>query len=165
MAQARYDSLFTGLDYEQFQPVWTEFLLALNAAFSKLEKGARGCGKSEAWINRHKNTRRKDPLLSYLHQARNADEHGLEPVSSSTPGKFKRRADGAIIVAIGRIHLAEVVDDRFGDRYPVPQSHLGQPIAPMTPFRDRQIGPWETGKLGLAYLWTMLAEARSLPTH
>lgn len=141
-------------------------MLALNAAFLKLEKGARGCGKSEGWINRHKNTRRTDPLLAYLHQARNVDEHGLEPVSRATPGRIVPRAEGgAIIVSIGRIHLVEVVDDRYGDRFPVPRSHLGKPIDPMTPFADRDIGPWETGKLGLEYIRAMLMEARSLPSH
>jgi hypothetical protein len=166
-------------------------LLALNATFSKLEQGAKGCGKSEGWYGEHKHVRRKDPLLAYLHQARNSDEHGLSPVSKATPGgvginpppgsnridlvttgengqvTVHPNADGrmpSITVKLGRIHLVEVRDDRFNDVFPVPQTHLGRPIEPIIKL-GAEVGPLEVGALGLAYVRAMLAEARELPSH
>src|SRR5690554_4837888 len=67
--------------YESFQSAWTDLLIHLNSVYSILEQGSRGNGKSEAWFGRKKNERRTDPLLQYVHQARNSDEHGIEPIT------------------------------------------------------------------------------------
>ncbi|MDP3655546.1 MAG: hypothetical protein Q8R45_01090 [Brevundimonas sp.] len=191
MAQAEYDKLFKGLNYAQFRPVWTQYLLALNSVFSKLEQGAKGCGKSEAWYGRQKHLRRKDPLLAYLHHARNSDEHGIAPISKATPSTVRLMDKGPVTISgsfggaqgfsglyvhpredgttprlevqVGRIFLVDVTDDRYGDTFAVPAEHLGKPIAPLTQSGD--IGPWEVGRDGLAYARAMIAEARDLPEH
>ena len=191
MAQKHYDALLQGLSYKEFRPIWTEFLLAINAAFSKLEQGAKGCGSSEGWYGRHKHTRRKDPLLSYLHQARNSDEHGISPVSRATPGgvainppegsdridhvsidddgvvAVRANSDGKmplIEIRIGRIHLVEVYNDKFNDRFPVPNEHLGKPIEQVHDLGG-EVGPLEVGAPGLTYVRKMLEEAQKLPSH
>jgi hypothetical protein len=56
--------------------------------YSKLEQGAKGCGPSDAWFGRKKYDRKTDPLLRYIHHARNADEHGLEAVTSHDPASL-----------------------------------------------------------------------------
>jgi hypothetical protein len=63
----------------EFHNGWSSFLIAAHRIFSKLEQGAKVDGQSKAWLGRQIHERRTDPLLSYIHHARNADEHGLEP--------------------------------------------------------------------------------------
>lgn len=82
-------------DYQASLRAWIDFLTAANTVYSKLEQGAKGCGKSEAWYGRKKHERKKDPLLAYIHQARNADEHGVSPISSVHPGGAVIRGEGA----------------------------------------------------------------------
>jgi hypothetical protein len=65
-------------NFSEAASAWFEFLLAANRIYSKLERGAKGNGRSMAWFGRMKHARKNDELLSYLHHARNAEEHGLE---------------------------------------------------------------------------------------
>jgi hypothetical protein len=74
------------LDFEGFEACWSEFLTAGNGVHTALEKGAKDSPKSRQWFGGKKRERREDPLLSYMHQARNADEHGLEPVAALGAG-------------------------------------------------------------------------------
>lgn len=59
------------------EKAWSDYLIAVAGIYSKLEQGCKGFGKSEAWFGRKKNERKVESLLEYLHQARNADEHGI----------------------------------------------------------------------------------------
>jgi hypothetical protein len=60
---------------------WSDLLLAGNAIFTKLEQGSKANGKASAWFGGIKKIRKDDPLLSYMHHARNSEEHGLEDVT------------------------------------------------------------------------------------
>jgi hypothetical protein len=64
------------------ESAWWAFLLATNAVYTKLEQGSKGDGGDEAWFGQAKELRRKDELLSYIHHARNSDEHRLESVTA-----------------------------------------------------------------------------------
>ena len=66
------------------EDAWTDFLVAMSTIYSKLEQSAKGNAKSEEWFARKKGERRNDPLLKYLHAARNSNEHGIERVVEST---------------------------------------------------------------------------------
>lgn len=166
--------LTAGKSYQRFVEAWSDFLLAHNGAFSKLEAGARGCGKSEAWFGRKKHERKTDELLRYLHQARNIDEHGLEPTtmqhsevqfSGSDFPLLGVWADGPITSVtapadVGIEHtswavLVPVTDPRFGDSFAVPTMHLGAPVPEATPAKVAEIG--------LSYLDRLLAEAAKQP--
>ena len=59
------------------EKAWSDYLIAVAGIYGKLEQGSKGFGKSEAWFGRKKIERKSDPTLEYLHQARNADEHGI----------------------------------------------------------------------------------------
>ena len=59
---------------------WSELLVQANRVFLKLKEGAKGNGRAEAWFGRVVNHRKNDPLLQYLHHARNSDEHSLAEV-------------------------------------------------------------------------------------
>jgi hypothetical protein len=62
----------------------SDFLIAANRIFSKLEQGSKTNGQSKAWFGRKRHERRTNPLLRYIHHARNADEHGLAKVTDRT---------------------------------------------------------------------------------
>ncbi len=59
----------------ELHKAWFEFLMHSNGIFSKLEQGAK-TGSSYGWFGKVKQRRKNDPLLIYLHHARNAAEHG-----------------------------------------------------------------------------------------
>ena len=152
-AKAALDSIRTARSIHHIASAWSDFLSACSAVYNKLEKGAKGHPKSEPWFGRVKNARRTDPLLCYVHHARNSDEHGIADVVKKTQGSFAIKGDVHIErletdshgnVRIGKITglnasrppellvvpatvtLLPVFDDRFNDTFPVPDSHLGQ---------------------------------------
>jgi hypothetical protein len=63
------------------ESAWADLLLSGNAIYSKLEQGSKANGKASAWFGRAKKARKDDPLLSYMHHARNSEEHGIEDIT------------------------------------------------------------------------------------
>jgi hypothetical protein len=124
-------------NYQKAEQAWTDFLFASSSIFSQLEQGVKGNTRSIAWFGRTKHKRRTDPVLRYLHFARNADEHGIEYVTARHPDGGQRQAFGErtewIVqeydpikkVGIGdkvkawmygpHVKLVRVYDRRFGD--------------------------------------------------
>ena len=79
------EDLERAASYNEAESAWSDFLLATSTIFSKLEQGAKGQGKSTAWFGRQKRRRKIDPVLQYLHFARNSDEHGIKRVTERHP--------------------------------------------------------------------------------
>ena len=50
-----------------------------------LELGAKGIPKSTEWLNAKVQIQKNDPLLKYMYEARNDDEHGLGSAVSLIP--------------------------------------------------------------------------------
>jgi hypothetical protein len=175
---ARAETALNAIDHAQtlteMETAWSDFLTAANRVFSKLEQGAKINGKSKAWFGRKKHERRTDPILRYVHHARNADEHGLAKITEKTaaglalgvgPGIW--RFDGSIgpggqmkITALGgqvageskfvetipaKVNLVRVYD--CGDPYDPPPGKL----------------PDEVAKITLNYIRDMITEASQLP--
>jgi hypothetical protein len=69
-------------DYGPAEAAWTDFLLACNTFFSKLEQGAKGTSQSEYWFGLKRRQRKDDSVLSYIHKARDVDEHGIVRVTA-----------------------------------------------------------------------------------
>jgi hypothetical protein len=132
--------------------LWLDFLLAAHGVYLKLEKGAQGNPKSRHWFGKVKHERKTDPLLRYLHQARNAGEHGLSRPTKRTntyimvppggavalvvtaPGEWTAQAvRGELEFPNDIIRLVAVYDDRSDNWYQPPVAHLGQPLADTTP--------------------------------
>lgn len=168
-------------DYTTAEDAWTDFLLAVAGIYSKLEQGAKGNGKSAAWFGRKKAERKSDPLLRYLHFARNSDEHGIERTTSRAKGnamgfdnkplKFGEKVE--VLVShydpvakkpIGEqtpgylpgpgLVMVRAHDRRYGDFCDPPQMHVGTEI----------IGqfPDVTAELAVAYLSDLVSEAAVL---
>lgn len=72
---------------------WSNFLIFSNCIYTKLEQGSKSSPKSRYWFGKKKHERKKDPLLNYLHQARNSDEHRLEPITYGEPAKVNVSGD------------------------------------------------------------------------
>ena len=66
----------TKIGSPDFEHAWYAFLVAQNSFYGALEQGAKS-GRSKGWFDSKKHERKTDPLLNYLHHARNADEHSL----------------------------------------------------------------------------------------
>lgn len=170
-------------NYDEAEEAWSDFLLAAAAIYSKLEQGSKSKGTSSGWFGRKKKERKDDPLLRFLHHARNSDEHGIERVaerggnqhdiSTGEQLKFNERREKLISIRDGMtgeikvenmrallygpsLVMIRVHDRRFGDYCDPPSEHMGKPID----LDDNSlIG---MASLGLAYLTSLIAEADKL---
>jgi hypothetical protein len=105
-------------EIEVAEEAWTDFLQAISAIYAKLEQGAKGNNASTPWFGIKKHDQKVDPLLRYLHFARNSNEHGIERVAATTPNnRFQGR------------------ELKFNERIPVK-------IAPADPVARQPTGPF-----------------------
>lgn len=174
-AKSSVEAIRSAKQYPEFEAAWSDFLLAAGRIYSKLEQGAKNSGKSKAWFGRQKHARRTDTLLSYIHHARNADEHGIERVTQMQPGSIGIGSTGSTLikrmVIDGNMVMADTVGDPLrvtvtpnsvrlvpvmdhGDRYEPPVSHLGSPI--------NKPSPLAVAELAVSYLETLTDEAAKL---
>jgi hypothetical protein len=182
-AEKALEALKNADSYETAEEAWSDFLLAASTIYSKLEQGSKSKGTSAGWFGRKKKERKDDPVLRYLHHARNSDEHGIERVAERGGNakdpfgkklKFNERREyvigtsrdpktGEITVHNMKAYLygpslqmIRVHDRRFGDHCDPPTQHLGHPID----LDDNSLVGVAT--LGLAYLKTLMVEAETL---
>jgi hypothetical protein len=73
------------VELAEAEEAWSDFIGAASRIYSKLEQGSKGSGKAKAWFGRIKHERKTDPLLSYIHHARNSDEHAIEDITAKLP--------------------------------------------------------------------------------
>lgn len=174
--------------FKSFERAWSDFVSQANRVYAKLEQGAKGCRKSEPWFGRCKSDRKKDALLSYLHHARNSDEHGLDyitqraadamtlgfPATTEATVGFEMMLDENGRVHIrnptvkspkGGINSVEIQNPRVEL---APVTDRGKTYAPPTMHVDRPIvdkSPSGIATLAIRYLENMLDEACKLPKH
>jgi hypothetical protein len=139
---------------EDAEEAWSDFLIAASTIYSKLEQGSKASPSSQGWFGRKKKERKDDPLLRYLHFARNSDEHGIERVVTTSKDNFAiggrklgfnervpvtvQLADPVTRQPIGEKRDAVLAgptlkpvranDRRFGDFCDPPTTHMGQHI-------------------------------------
>jgi hypothetical protein len=129
---------------------WRETLRCIERTWNKLQAEMRQNSKWQGWPPRGEfiSTRRDDPLLKYLTNARGADEHGIAALTELKPGHLSiNPAEGTELnigkliiengtitelkspqplrleIEPGKAVLAAVVNR--GTNYPVPTEHLG----------------------------------------
>jgi hypothetical protein len=174
-AKAAFYRMQAATTHNEREAHWSDFLMMANGIYPKLEEGAKGCGKCEAWFGRKVRVRKKDELLRYLHHARNTDEHTIDGTTYQT-FEFVIGADcqavgirfdeaGHIVpVQVGSdpgtvrgVTTAKpVTDKRFNDTFEPPKIHLGRPI-------ENAEDITVLAQLGLTYVCDMLNEACTLP--
>lgn len=80
-AERALEELRAATDYDRAEEAWSDFLLAANTFFSKLQQGSKDNPESKFWSGLKVNQRRTDPTLRYIRAARHSDEHGIELVT------------------------------------------------------------------------------------
>lgn len=63
--------------FGDFTDTWYVVLTSSKNVYTVLEQGAKGSPRSMQWFGAKKQIRKSDPLLQYMFEARNDDEHGL----------------------------------------------------------------------------------------
>lgn len=118
-------ALQSAVSLKETKAAWSDFLLAANVIFSKLQQGSKGHPKSIYWFGTVVNKRKNDSLLRYLHHARNADEHGLEEVITAMKSELHLMPDGTYsgYYAPEGMEISSV--EIFADGLPVP---LNNPV-------------------------------------
>lgn len=147
-AEKAIQDLEESKSFIQDADAWNQFLIAANGIFDVMDAGLKGHNKGEPWFGDKKHKRKLDPLLQYLHLARNAEEHGLEEVITEEPSGWWVTGDVVLNGVIGgpsgtnlkvtqipggdpigfgskRAHAKVVPVRSFGIEYAVPTSHLG----------------------------------------
>ena len=172
----------TLLDETEFQIHWVDFLVQWKGVYMKLQQAAKSSPQERQWFGALNNERRNDPLLRWLYEARNDEEHhGLIESAIRKPeshvyrllknGPISGRIDmgnpGVIldmegeIVAVRVSHepevsmLQEVVEKDGKKKVPAPTSHLGRSMPPH---------PILAALLGLRWIAAALAKAESMST-
>ena len=135
-----------------FEANWKSFLHCLERVWYKANAFYRTHQSWNGWKGKYCKLRKEDPLLSYLQNARSAEEHTVSEIVHIKPGGIgikpakgndlyideMRIIDGKVfirspqilkLVSIpSRIRLLPIVN--CGITYPVPSRHLGKPINP-----------------------------------
>lgn len=173
--------------FKAYEQAWSQFLTQASRLYSKLEQGAKGGGASEPWFGKKKHERKKDPLLSYIHHARDCDEHSIEHIASLsadyisaqvTPGEGFYTSFEFMIDDKGRKHYRNI---RAGSpNGPVPIEAVNAKVVTLT-VHDRRYGnkfepplmhltrpivdtsPKGLASLAVTYLEQLLDEASKLP--
>ncbi|MBY9062282.1 hypothetical protein K7957_04980 [Sphingomonas yunnanensis] len=180
-AERAVASLEAATTHDEAEAAWNDFLTASGVVFNVLEQGAKSSPQSIGWYSRVKGERKSDPALSYLHQARNSETHGIESVTTrhqqyDLPDGhpiFKITVDeGARIwnttyqgpdgirrsMHLDRkdgIRLAAVTNR--GVVYHPPRVHMGQVL-------EEVFNPIPLARAAIAHLSRLLEEAKELAT-
>lgn len=147
---AKLESLKSAKSLDELRIAWSDFLVYHHRFFTAL-KQVCGNKQHQSWCQNVLRVRKTDPLLRYIHHARNSDEHGLIEVVRDEPGGFSigsgghrtvienlQIRNGKLVSANVREGVAVIkkIDDRIAlvdvtDRsvvYSVPDEHLGQSV-------------------------------------
>ena len=163
------------------------FLIAFKGVYTVLKEGAKTSPQSRQWFGAKDRQRRSDPLLQYLYQARDDDEHGLNPVTTRVPDRLSiggRGPDHTLQFDVsGPVGLGWRLEATDGDGKPVPFEYTpAQALLARVHGRDKNnrydppaehLGaklagnlPAAVGELAVAYLEAIVLEAeRTLVSH
>ncbi|MFI4928842.1 MAG: hypothetical protein ACHP83_01290 [Burkholderiales bacterium] len=143
-----------------FDEHWKQFLHRIERVWNKIQAHFGRSPKWGNWVARFEKERRQDPLLSYLCNARGAEEHTTAEVTGREPaGVGIALADGVGVQPDGSVHIEDLTISTTAGRievqsaqplkitfhpervrmepvtnrgrlYPMPTAHLGSHIDP-----------------------------------
>lgn len=159
---------------EDQESAWLDLLQHLGTVYSKLEQAAKATPAARKWFSAKKLERKTDPLLRYLHHARNAGEHTIVRSASKAVWAVTGRMTedgGTLGVALDKLGQPvaygqgmtemEFVEQEVmlhaaldrGQYYRPPATHLNQSIKSLT---ARDVLPYV-----MAYVEQMIVEAEA----
>lgn len=116
-------------DFSEYEKAWREFLRRIERVWVKTQAAVHSMPNWQKIESEVSRLRKKDPLLCYLQQARNVDEHSISDLTKDWDPKLKIKQKG------DKVELSWQVWDRpllpvknRGVVYDPPKTHLGQSI-------------------------------------
>lgn len=168
------ESMSRAKSLEEFEAEWRTLLNCLEKAWVKTERACQPFAADfQPWQGQFLRMRKKDMLLRYLKQARDADNHSVQDMTKIAPGsvgyrfvnptggyiKEMRIVNGVVehyegdpmVAEVRPPHPVAVRVKNNGEWYNPPTSHLGEPVNTSHPI--------DLAKLGLAYYLGFVAQA------
>ncbi len=166
-ASRAIDGMNGAKNMEVFEAEWRHFLSCLEKAWVKVERACEPHKNAfQPWQGKFHRLRKKDMLLRYLNQARDADNHSIQDMTALHPGgtgvsfvnpiggyvkSLRFGEPGEIIhyegdpinITVTAPHPIAVKVKNSGEWYNTPTSHLGKPV--------HNARPAELAMLGLAF--------------
>jgi hypothetical protein len=176
-AESYIEKMTTASSLGEYEEYWKEFLHNLERSWNKLTSHLKRSPKYQGWVERGKTEklRRQDQLLSYLVNARGAEEHSVADISKQQPGgiginpafgnslhinkleinngQIHIDSDQPIRIDFipGKVELLSV--ENRGRTYDIPSQHIGNDI--------KTNDPVEIAKLGAAFYRAYFEKAES----
>lgn len=149
---------------DEFESHWIDFLINLEKIWKKAELECKDLPKFQPWQGVYKRERKKDPLLSYLKNARDVDQHSIQQIAIERGYEIKITSplEGATFNAGDTITIkGEVKEPRIETQAVTNRSEVYQP--PIEHLDKRLLNPndpIELAELGLAYYENFLDEIK-----
>lgn len=150
-AKAQVEAMNNASSLEDFEETWKQYLFRLERVWSKSKDRYKRYPKWSGWSAPYSTARKNDPLLVYLRNARNADEHTEQEIADKLPSgigigasdggalyieelaiiggritELKGSSNMKVEFVPGRLRLRDVTNK--GILYLVPTSHLGKEV-------------------------------------
>jgi hypothetical protein len=149
-AREAFERMRNAKSFAEFEESWKEYLRRIDRIWNKAEAHFHRSPKWVGWAGKFVALRTKDELLSYLMQARNADEHSISDIAERqagstminaadpgrplyirklemSGGKMFLDADNAVVIVVPeRVKLLPVTNRQ--KTYSPPTKHLGSDL-------------------------------------
>jgi hypothetical protein len=166
----------TAKSLDEFEVEWRSYLNCLEKSWQKTEQSCQHVKSTfQPWQGKFHRLRKKDMLLRYLKQARDADNHSIQDVTKLKPGsrgyKFASGKGGHIkhmVISDGELVHYEgdpmIVEETPAHPVVVPVKNNGEWFNPPTSHLDQPLHshhPVYLAELGLKFYAEFLAEVES----
>ncbi|MEL6857174.1 MAG: hypothetical protein AAFO74_02230 [Pseudomonadota bacterium] len=179
-AKRAFNQMRAAQNLEDYMDHWVSFLSSWKGILIAIGLGSRDNSSARTWYGEKKRERKDNPLLQYLFQARNDEEHGLDSSVEMSLGSFlveipdsgkegrqisfsydpqtgeaqASRPDGGplkLLRSKGAGPHLKTVTARDGEVFGAPLSHAGVNI---------DGNPITAAELGIKYVEELIAEAQ-----
>jgi hypothetical protein len=150
-AQSSINSMTNAKSFEEFERHWRNFLSCLEKVWVKTERACQDQrSQFQPWQGSFSRLRKKDMLLRYLKQARDADTHSIQEITEIYPGHTSYRSANnkshyikKMVISNGVVshyegdpmiqetvmpHPIAIKVQNNGEWYNPPSAHLEKPI-------------------------------------
>ncbi len=111
---------------EDFEEQWKTFLQRLERSFNKAQAHFKKSPKWDSWWGKYKALRNNDELLSYLINARGAEEHSVEEIVSRVGGGLVISPAFGNALVINKMIISNGAIAEFKSPHPVRVDFLPQ---------------------------------------